>query len=205
MQEHCIFLFAGIVDPDLRVEALNLYQQWEALRARLHASTVGDVYNLLQTTIGYKKRVLDAILTSGAWKGSIGAGFSDHVIREAEYFASKLRGETMSQCDEARFWNEISGDHACFASALLDPIFEGDLAKKARSTCDKIHGLNERGCSQTFIDLSLNAAKELDAFNRTAQAGSIAGTVQSIIHPALLSHVIREGERSIQTMQHFRR
>jgi hypothetical protein len=51
-----------------------------------------------------------------------------------------------------------------------------------------------------FIAISLKAAKELDEYNRAAQAAIKGNKVNSVISQPLVDHVVREGNRSIETL-----
>lgn len=52
---------------------------------------------------------------------------------------------------------------------------------------------------EMMIEMSLKYSKELDEFNKTTRTEGKA--IKSTIHPVLLDHVIREGERSIKTLK----
>ena len=80
----------------------------------------------------------------------------------------------------------------------MDPS-EEQLIETARKLAKSIE--DHKMCeSEMFVQISINNARELDKYNQTAKSLLDQNKVQSIIHPVLLAHVIREGQRSIHEM-----
>ena len=202
MSEHALFAHLGLEDPDLKDAALKTHLQLENFRKRFNANPndlnlMNQILPMLKAEREFQIKVLQ-LLDSGKWVGWIFPLFMNHVTLELDYLVDKLNGIKYSPQDEVLFWNRINSEHAAFAAHLLDPS-ERKLFLKADELSMKFNlPKSER---DMMIKISLKYSKELDQFNKTAQkAGK---TVKSIIHPVLLAHVIREGERSIQTLQNL--
>lgn len=200
MSEHALFAHLGLEDPDLKQTALETHQALENFRATFNKNPydvefMESILPLLKKERAFQISVLKSI-EAGNWVGWIFPLFLNHVTLELDYFVDKLNGIKYSPKDEVLFWNRINSEHAAFAAHLLDPS-ERDLFLKADQLSVKFMNI-PKSEKEMMIRLSLTASKQLDKFNKTAQAAG--KTVKSIIHPVLLEHVIREGERSIQTL-----
>ena len=202
MSEHALFAHLGLEDPDLKEAALEAHERFEAYRQEFNDKPrqhdfefVNTILPMLKDLREFQIKVLN-LLDQGKWIGWIFPLFVNHITLELDYFVDKLNGIKYSPDDEVLFWNRINSEHAAFAAHLLDPS-ERELFLKA----DKMSVLFNRipkSEKEMMIRLSLKASKQLDKFNKDAQAAGKA--VKSIIHPVLLAHVIREGERSIETL-----
>lgn len=203
MSEHALFSHLGLEDPDLKDEALQTHLILEKFRKQFNnnpedLSVMNEILPILQKEREFQINVLKT-LDEGKWIGWIFPLFINHVTLELDYFVDKLNGIKYTPQEEVLFWNRINSEHAAFAARLLDPS-ERALFLKADKLSMKFTGIpkSER---EMMIKISLIASKELDAFHKAAQKSE--KTIKSIIHPALLAHVIREGERSIQTLQNL--
>ena len=205
LSEHALFMHLGFVDKDLRDEAHDLHKRWEAFRADGRESVEG--FNVLaQDLKEYKMRVLDRMLAlttntdeNPAWIGWLPATFVQHITRELNYSVAKVNGRTVTPEEEVNFWTLINSEHAIFAAQLLDPS-ERDLIQMAYDLAAQIEGGNT--CeSCLFVQISLDGARELDAYNKKAKDLMNDNSLISNIHPVLLTHVIREGLRSIEALQ----
>jgi hypothetical protein len=151
---------------------------------------------LLEKERNLQMRIV-TLLEEGKWVGWLYPAFLNHITLELDYVVDKLNGIQYSPEEELSFWNRINGDHALTTSHLLDPS-ELDNVNKSADTAMEFNAIPKTE-KDVMLRLSLHATKELDAFNKKAK---IKGPdVKSIIHPVLLDHIIREGERSIQTLQ----
>lgn len=203
LSEHALFLHLGIEDKILKERALALHKQFEAFRNSLKEKSVSikqmnKVLPLVKELRDYKIEVLTR-LVNGEWIGWIFPLFARHIILESDYFVDKLQGIKYSDREEIAFWNIINGEHAAFAAHLLDPS-EQKLSGAAEKMSKKFAKIITSE-DDMMIEISLRAAKELDAYNRTADTGIAKNTISSVIHPALIKHVVREGQRSIQTLE----
>jgi len=200
MSEHALFAHLGLEDPSLKQTALETHQALEDFRSKFNQDPndidhMNTLLPLLKAEREFQVAGLKAI-ESGKWIGWIFPLFLNHVTLELDYLVDKLNGIKYTPKEEVIFWNRINSEHAAFAAHLLDPS-ERELFLKADEMSVKFDKI-PKSEKEMMIRLSLKASKELDKFNKTAQAAG--KTVQSIIHPVLLAHVIREGERSIETL-----
>ncbi len=204
ISEHQLFLHLGIEDAEFKQKALDLHKEWETYRNMLQTRPSLDTLNqwlpLLQKTRAFQIDILK-VLYSGKWIGWIFPLFVNHITLELDYLVDKLNDIPYTADDEIMFWNRINSEHAAFAAHLLDPS-ERDLFLKADAMSVKLHNLQlPESEKEMWLTVSLKAGKELDQLNKQARVGAKANKVLSVIHPVLLDHVIREGERGIQTLE----
>jgi hypothetical protein len=193
LSEHALFLHLGMETEPFKKRGLEIHKKWEAFRDTLSEKTLPKVLPLARELRAYKMAI-NKSLNEGKWVGWIFPSFVRHIIQELDFFVDKLNGVRYSPKDEVDFWNHINSDHAAFESHLLDP-YERKLSAKANALSEKIATLPDSE-EDMFIKISLNAAAELDAFNKKGRSLAKANKLQSVIHPVLMDHVIREGERS---------
>ncbi|MBA3751273.1 DUF2935 domain-containing protein [Candidatus Dependentiae bacterium] len=202
LSEHALFLHLGIEDLQLKKRGLELHKRFEAFRKNMSDKTMNQILPLTRELRAYKMDVVNT-LKSGKWIGWIFPSFAKHIVRELDYFVDKLNGVPYSKKQEVKFWDKINSDHAAFAARLLDPK-ERESSITAEETSMKIADIasNDHAGKEEamFIKISLKASKELDEFNRKTQKGIKQNTVQSVIHPVLIDHVVREGKRSIEIL-----
>lgn len=201
-EEHCLFLELGLVHPDLRALARRLRHDWAALKGE---TTVTP--ELLGATRAFAQLCENLLvrLRSGEWLGWLHGSFIEHIAKEIEFFALRITGKLPRGLD-ACGWVGFMCDHAAFAGGLLDPSEEAlvDQAESLRTKFTLIGGGAigmSLGCSwvaPTFVQLSLDAGAELDAYFRESGIGT--PKVKSIIHPVLSAHVVREGQRFLGTV-----
>lgn len=200
MSEHALFAHLGLEDPSLKQAALETHQALEVFRSKFNQNPrdIDHMNTLLPLLKAEREFQIGCLKTieSGKWIGWIFPLFLNHITLELDYLVDKLNGIKYTPQEEVMFWNRINSEHAAFAAHLLDPS-ERELFLKADKMSVEFDRI-PKSEKEMMIRLSLKASKELDAFNKTAQAAGKA--VKSIIHPVLLAHVIREGERSIKTL-----
>jgi hypothetical protein len=189
LSEHALFLHLGLEEPRLKKQGLALHKE--------NPEIAPDVLPLTKKLRAYKMNVLKT-LNSGKWIGWIFPLFARHILVELDYFVDKLNGIPYSDRDEVIFWNMINGEHAGFASHLLDPS-ERELFTKADELFQKFEHI-VKSEKDMMLQISLRAAKQLNAYNKKAQQASEKNQVRSVIHPVLIAHVIREGQRSIKIL-----
>lgn len=199
LSEHALFLHLGIEDAPLKQRGLALHKEFERFRKEFNnrPEMVAQVLPLAKKLRAYKVEVLNT-LNSGKWIGWIFPLFARHITLELDYFIDKLNGIKYTDQDEIAFWNTINGEHASFAAHLLDPE-ERDLFLKGDALSQKfakVVGSEDEMMRQ----ISLTHAKELDEYNTSARTAQQNNQLKSIIHPVLLDHVIREGQRSIRML-----
>lgn len=204
MPEHQLFLNLGIEDASFKETAKLLHNAWEDFRNRLEKNPSLDTLNswlaLLKKTRAFQIDILN-VLYSGKWIGWIFPLFVNHITLELDYLVDKLNNIAYTPEDEIMFWNRINSEHAAFAAHLLDPS-ERELFLKADDMSSRLHDLQlPKSEKEMWLNISLKAGRELDELNKQARAGAKANKVLSVIHPVLLDHVIREGERGIETLE----
>jgi hypothetical protein len=197
LSEHALFLHLGLEEKDLKEEGMVLHKKFENFRQNMTINNLAQILPLAEELRDYKMRVL-AQLTAGKWIGWIFPLFARHIILELDYFVDKLNGIPYSDGDEVAFWNVINGEHAGFAAHLLDPS-ERKLFEQADQLSQKFEKIVKTE-EEMMIQISLRSAQELDQYNQTAQAGIKAKKIKSVIHPTLIDHVVREGQRSIRML-----
>jgi|GEM_PF-2598313 len=197
LSEHALFLHLGLEDTNatLKNRALALHKKFESFRRDMKLDAILPLCKELR---GFKEEVLNR-LVKGEWIGWIFPLFARHILLELDYFVDKLNGIVYSDREEVVFWDVINCEHAGFAAHLLDPT-ERDLSRKGNRFSKKFERL-VRSEKDMMVRMSLQSAKELDEYNKQAQVGITSNTVKSVIHPVLIDHVIREGQRSIETLQ----
>lgn len=195
LSEHALFLHLGLEEEPFKKQGQEIHNKFENYRKNLTPANMAEILPLAKELRDYKVQVLTT-LNSGKWIGWIFPLFARHIILELDYFVDKLNGIKYSDRDEVAFWNVINGEHAGFAAHLLDPS-ERDLFLKGDKLSQEFNPPMETE-TDMLIEISLKAAKELDAYNRKAEAN--IKTIKSVIHPVLIAHVVREGQRSIDTL-----
>lgn len=198
LSEHALFLHLGMEDEAFKKRGLVIHKKFEAFRKNMNKENLNEILPLVKELRAYKMNIIKT-LDAGKWVGWIFPSFARHITQELDYFIDKLNAVPYSTEDEVTFWNHINSDHAAFESHLLDP-YERDLSREALKLSEKILELPQSE-EDMFIKISLSAAKELDAFNKTGRDLAKKNKLQSVIHPVLLDHVIREGERSKKKLQ----
>lgn len=197
LSEHALFLHLGLEEQPFKDQGLELHKKFEQFRDTMSDETLQNILPLAKELRDYKINVLTT-LNSGKWLGWIFPQFARHIILELDYLVDKLNAIKYSDKDEVAFWNVINGEHAGFAVHLLDPS-ERKLFDQGDKLSKKI-GKIVKSEKEMLVQISLKAAKELDEYNKAAQAGIKGNKIKSVIHPALIDHVVREGQRSIETL-----
>ena len=193
-REHMLFLQLGLLDPALKAEATQL------LNAYTQAAQMRDANALLAIVPQSQdlKVRCAARSNSGEWIGWLFPIFYEHIKREIDYAMIRIQRDLTPQ-EEACFWTQIGAEHAIMAVQLLDPS-EQEAQIAGFEEYLKLVNLHSQ-CTQqvmpAFLEMSKRAAVELDNFFNTAKREK----VKSVIHPALADHIIREGQRFIETMQ----
>lgn len=198
LSEHALIFHLGIEEKALKEEGLTLHKKFEDFRKRMNTKNLAEILPLTEQLRDYKIRVLTNLL-NGKWLGWIFPVFARHVIVELDYFVDKLNGVSYSPEEEATFWDVINGEHAGLASHLLDPTERKvvDETNEFSLLFEKIAQSEE----EMLVKLSLKAAQELDEYYKDSEGKIKKGAVKSVIHPALIDHDIREGERAIEILK----
>lgn len=129
-----------------------------------------------------------------------------HYISELEYFRMKLqvfsgKKDLPPLEEEIEYWNKWSEEHAALIARLLDPM-EDALSYEILGSKEVFREILHTDLEiQSMINTSIRAIEELnlkfDSIFNKIQGKNIA----SIIHPALLAHIIREGNRALALLE----
>jgi hypothetical protein len=200
--EHAKLLLMHLPSPDLdaqRAQVKEFETTFANHLAKVRTATLdrSNLTSFNQTTIGLVRRFFDAKQTlmkaqdDGRMRSLSYPTFFEHVALEGDRFAKRLEGFSRGRVEHDRsevvnFWSRIMADHADFVAHLLDPK-EKALIKTAMKTAETWRDM--KGKSKDKVDDTLDT---FIGFKKTAQAGVESGKVDSIIHPILADHVLRE-------------
>jgi hypothetical protein len=202
LSEHALFFNLGLEVEPFKTQAGALHADWEKARAALasapdlltaQAAVAAPVNNLhdFQATVMSTQQ--------SKWLGWLGPLFFDHTMRELQYFVARAwyggwpTGTTLAS--NLRFMRE----HAEFAGQLLDPN-QTDLIKHAEDCAHDFASVEQNCCTAltpAILALSRKAGDKLDAFLRN---NPVSAPSRGVIHPVLADHVVREGQRFLQTL-----
>lgn len=157
--------------------------------------------DMTQRFVDYKERMRQEQV-AGRLHSLTWPTFFEHTAREGQYFIRRLqrlsKGDVRVDPDEAaRFWTLIMGEHAGFIAHLLDPN-ERALVEKAMKTSDGFAKLHGRPADD---GRTLQAVEDILDFKIAAEQGIEAGTIRSIIDPALADHVRREAIKAAEELR----
>lgn len=172
---------------ELRDQATLLYSMIEevdlAKRARAVELTFDEATNLVVPVHALRKlqtEILDR-QAAGEWIGWAWPRLVAHQRAELDAFWARLNGHPVSAAQELAFL----GDHAAFIGALLDPT-EREKFSELAAIGDGL--LRACSCDDPLVE-GRPYAVQLDTF-----LGDLSG-VAHVIHPVLLAHTRREGQR----------
>lgn len=201
----------GLDPKDLKSDAMGLHKKWEVFRKTL--PSVGSSEELERAAVravdltlqlrDFQTHVYDTQV-GGQWVGWLFPSFIDHTRREGDFFLRLLNGEVaeLGLASELCNWIRFMREHAQFAAHLLDPS-EAPLIMEAHAQAADLGSLEE-GCSSigpAFMELTKRAGEALDGYFSALDVGP--GGVQSVIHPALAKHVVREGRMFLELLGHL--
>jgi hypothetical protein len=186
MSEHALFLHLGMSDEKLKARGFELHENWEKFRKDGHDQS--KINPLMKDLKSYKEEIIRR-MKKGEWIGLNFLSLVEHLLRELNYLQDKMDGKIYTAHQEMVFWNEINADHADFAAHLMD-INETKNIETATSVSVGLRSTNTN-------EKALPQYKALDKFVVTNIKSK---TLNSVIHPALMDHIEREGKRSIETL-----
>jgi hypothetical protein len=198
MAEHALFLHLLLAETTLKERGLQLHMAWKQFLLGGNLVEERRLFELIDATRQYKEKIIRRLAT-GEWLGSAYPTFVKHILRELVYFEEKLAGVEFSPADENAFWNITMSEHATFTAHLLDPT-ESALSDEAEATSRMVGALPTDGTMASLV-MAIDAGVDLDKWNKTREQEQMMGQLQSIIHPTLQSHVIREGEYGLAILR----
>ena len=191
MEEHMLFITLGLANEELRQESYNIYLYWQAFRNRDETVSLGDI---MTVTGQYKTKVLE-ILKSGKWIGWLFPSFLQHILDEYNYFENILLGKTLSAQEEMKFWNKINKEHIAMVKQMCDPEAKA-MIELSQNFVDNFEKIPQNDFTQMII-LSKRLTSSLGQFQKEMREHGKVMQSQTILHPKILDHMIRENERSI--------
>lgn len=192
LSEHALFLHLGLEKKTLKREALLLHNEWELFRA----GQPSDLLGMCSDLRAFKTLVLDEL--QKGWCGWIYPLFVEHTRRELDMFVKHIQTNALDE-DELQHWLRFMAEHAAFAAHLLDPM-EADKIREATEVTGQFCNLAKAcdGMTPTLLDMSKHEGEGLDEW--LTQSGLGTPNTRSVVHPALAAHVVREGQRFLQTV-----
>lgn len=203
LSEHALFLNLGLEVEPFKSQAAKLHADWHRAIADLKTATTLDqakaIVNDPTKRLADLKQSVLAEQHAGKWVGWLFPLFVDHTLRELQYFVARVWHDGLPAADTYCANITFMQEHAEFAAHLLDPTAT-QLIESARSVADEFKTLRP-GCAALtadYINLGRKAGEKLDVYLQTQPVSSQSGN--SVIHPVLAAHVIREGQRFLATM-----
>lgn len=206
LSEHALFISMGIEAEPYRSRATALHEAWEKARGDMNALdarkslTLEKAKSIVWTPTKQLAELKTDVLHDqqrGMWLGWLFPLFVEHTLRELMYFVARVWHGGLppneTYCANVTFMQE----HAEFAAHLLDPTAHA-LIEPARAVAGEFEALRG-GChalTPALIELGRKAGDKLDAYLRTQPISP----KNSVIHPVLADHVVREGQRFLATM-----
>lgn len=211
LSEHALFFHLGLEEADLKEASLDVHHAWEKFRKTIpgragESETDEVVARYLEMTRDLRAMKIHVLkrLNDGEWLGWIYPSFADHVRRELDYsvnlLTDNLGGGEKRARTELCGWLQFMAEHAAFADHLLDAD-ERELMQEVteiQGNLEELHG-RCRSITPQLIDMSQKAGKALDRYFTNLDANITK--VNSIIHPVLALHVVREGRMFLQTLE----
>lgn len=217
MAEHSLFIALGLSDQALdeidaytfKQQALDFYQSGMKMLLDFDINkgvNYKNIFDYLDKLEAYLTSLLE--LVSETWVGFVYPSLVTHYIIELKYFRRKLLefrdGERIIPPDEElKFWQKLAGDHAAVIARLLDPNpRQLQLYKDINQFSEYFSKLTESDINgelfefDNLVMLTIQNNDKLNEYFRKIQLGISNSELLSVIHPALIAHIIREGERA---------
>lgn len=205
IMEHQYFMTLYFSESEVIDMVRTMLDRWnEIFQTEGTRDAIGDLelISVMSDTIEMQSELLMR-LKNGEFLGAVYPSLLEHFNEETEYAIDKVAGNEISDEEEYRFWNDVSGDHAMLDAHMLDPK-DGKDVEIARELGGEFHLLKDSPEWETVsrsglnaIQLSVKLNEELNKFHRIAEIEK----PPSIIHPLLLEHMLREGERAMMTLR----
>lgn len=213
MKEHALFLHLGLEDVDLKNEAFQIQNEWDAFMTINFKSTIDktnkltnnlekikrEVNKLIEKTSELNKRVI-LTLKTGKWIGWIFISLAEHMQKETDYFARKISDRIFSREEEIKFINTHHSEETGTIAQLIDPS-EKDVIEIVKLYTDRGEILSNMSEHENLLLLSIKYSSELEKFVAETGPKLKYGKIKSIISPILAEHAHREFERFTKTLR----
>ena len=189
-REHQLFYHLGIEEPSLKAEAARLHEAYEDAKRR---DDLAAAMATLDASQAFKQRALAA--SRAGWIGWLFPLFYDHTFAELEVMRLRIAPGGIQPRGEICAVDRFNADHVAFAAHLADPS-ERALIEAAGPTALAAADLVTGCAAETYaslLALSRRNAADVD----TLFSGLDLKAHETVIHPALAAHVVREGKRFV--------
>lgn len=189
-REHQLFYRLGIQEPALKDEAARLHAAYEQAKAN---DDIALALRTLEASQAFKLRALAA--SRRAWIGWLFPLFYEHTHAELEVFRIRIAPGGIAPRGELCAVNRFNADHVAFAAHLLDPSEKPLIDAAGRIAVPAALAANQCASDsyQSLVVLSRQSAADVDGFFSAFNPAQH----ESVIHPALAAHVVREGRRFV--------
>jgi hypothetical protein len=225
MIEHALFLHLGLEDMGLKARALELHKKWQMAMdeafaskgieeekivldssdlAKLAGTDFSPIIRLLSELKDFKQQVVDR-LSKGEWIGWVYQSLAEHTMKELVHMEKKVNKQSYPVLDQIDFYNTINAEHTGVTSHWFDPDPQNDedmaRALELFHKGVKMVENHKQAEQQLYLKLSLDYADELGQFEKKTKNRVNSHTVKSIIHPTMIAHDVREGDRSVYCLK----
>lgn len=212
LMEHARFIGTFLAGPelaDLRAQAGSYETMFAGLVARAMAVAPGegaslnrDAIALAKSFVDFKHDLHDRTKT-GRLRTLAYPSFYEHTAREGQRYANRLAllsaGQPMlERSDVIGFWSQMLGDHMRLLAHMLDPV-ETALINTALRTAGKYDAFDRDRPADA--DPVIASVEETIDFKTSTERGIDAGTIQSIMQPALADHHRREAIKAADELR----
>lgn len=189
-REHMVLVAMGVHEAAIRAEAARLVTAYEA------AAAAGDVSALVQIASHaqeVKRRALEA--ARKGWIGFLYPSLLEHMIEEIDQALLQIRRDVEPRHIVA-FWSRERSGAAGAMTRLFDPAESGAASEALRyhAALRDLHAAAKKPSSGNIASSVLAFTVPLDRFLLRAP------DKQSIAHPMLVQHELREGLRAEQIL-----
>lgn len=183
----------------------SLNRQYQSRVSSHHVVIQQNISQLLMDTITYKRDLLTA--AQSRWVGWAYPTLIQHLIKEAQYFQSKVNGHVMKPADEVAFWQQIQTEHAEVIAHLTDPV-HNDIIMRLKTMVRDFNTANQLlvGYPTTIREYLMVgiAAQQVGQVN-TVVTSYQGANLRSVIPPMLLNHIAQEGARATAVIQNVQK
>ena len=188
--EHAMFLVLMTEEPAVRAQLQDLFAE---LQFSYRMGNMPAFLRALDQFMALKASMLSQ-LERGTWLGFAYPSLLHHMLKEEDYFKRRLRGP-LTVGDELAFWTDERAGENDVAAQLIDPT-EGTIIQMLKGEAAQFKALG----AQPAGPATVRAAAEAAATMNRALAGMTPAKPLSAIAPQLKIHVMREGQRMIETL-----
>jgi len=132
-----------------------------------------------------------------AWYGFAYPSYLESVLRRIAYAKAKVNCDDICDNTTVKFWNKNGYDNLFTIIHLLDPSEHQFIQIAYKLAWRFKKNLGKEDC-KSFEKCARENAKKLDELFRTFYCLLVKNDIRSIIHPAFLNVLLREGQRALK-------